>query len=876
MMYRSIGDEGDMIRLGAVLLLVIIGFVGCADDDVAQGNSGTIDAGTQADMSDTPEPCEGPDAGPECNDQPVCGDGRKAPNEACDDGNTQAGDGCSADCRTVEDGWMCPLAGPCSLAAACGDASLDSGEACDDANTTPGDGCDASCTIEAGWLCPNPGESCTPAACGDGLRVGAEPCDDGNPNDGDGCSSTCEVETGWVCIETGCIAQQCGDGIRAGAEVCDDGNTDDGDGCASTCGLVEPNFVCPTPGQPCQSTVVCGDRRLGPGEACDDGNTTPGDGCDANCAIEPGWACAILGARCRAASCGDGIAVDDEQCDDMNTGNDDGCSDTCQVEQGWACPPMTACFETTCGDGNLEGTEQCDDGNLRPFDGCSETCTNEPSCSGGVCTAVCGDGVILPGPTQEACDDGNTNDGDGCSSTCTIEDGWACVIQPEPLPPTLTLPIVVRDFKGIEWYADNTTEYGHPDFNDPNDGNSTISFGIVEPTLGPNGRPVLAYSAAPTNDTTGLPKFAARFDEWFDSLSPWNIEELRSITLTLNQGTYSYSSSVTGFPGNSTNGFYPIDNGGWVAAGSEALRTSSSQVNDGADHNFNFTTETRFFFQYEGNEVLSFSGDDDLWVFIDGVLCLDVGGLHPAVSGQMNLADPTQETNATQRAIVQNCKAHLDSLVTANNPTPLVEMVIFHAERHTGASNFELELTGFVKQRSDCAEVCGDGIVTRSEVCDDGTNDGSYNGCSADCLNLGGFCGDATVNGPEICDLGAANNDGSYEGCNPDCTPAGTCGDGVVQPLEEVCDDGTNDGTYGSCSADCSAFADRCGDGVVNGPEECDQGLGANLGEYGGCNPDCSLAPFCGDGVQQGDEQCDDGNNDDLDGCLSNCERPIL
>merc|ERR1719460_3094451 len=36
----------------------------------------------------------------------ACGDGRKSPSEACDDGNSVSGDGCSEVCK-VEDGWVC-------------------------------------------------------------------------------------------------------------------------------------------------------------------------------------------------------------------------------------------------------------------------------------------------------------------------------------------------------------------------------------------------------------------------------------------------------------------------------------------------------------------------------------------------------------------------------------------------------------------------------------------------------------------------------------------------------------------------------------------------------------------------------------------------
>jgi len=62
-----------------------------------------------------------------------CGNGVVEGSEACDDGNTMGGDGCSADCSKVE---------------MCGDAIVDVGEACDDGNTNPVDGCDA-CTATA-------------------------------------------------------------------------------------------------------------------------------------------------------------------------------------------------------------------------------------------------------------------------------------------------------------------------------------------------------------------------------------------------------------------------------------------------------------------------------------------------------------------------------------------------------------------------------------------------------------------------------------------------------------------------------------------------------------------------------------------------------
>jgi cysteine-rich repeat protein len=69
--------------------------------------------------------------------------------------------------------------------------------------------------------------------------------------------------------------------------------------------------------------------------------------------------------------------------------------------------PTAAC-EIVCGDGDIDSPiEECDDGNRESGDGCGSTCLNE----------VCGDGNWTP-PLEE-CDDGNGIDGDGCDSNCT-------------------------------------------------------------------------------------------------------------------------------------------------------------------------------------------------------------------------------------------------------------------------------------------------------------------------------------------------------------------------------------------------------------------------------------------------------------------------
>lgn len=66
--------------------------------------------------------------------------------------------------------------------------------------------------------------------------------------------------------------------------------------------------------------------------------------------------------------------------------------------------------------------------------------------------------------------------------------------------------------------------------------------------------------------------------------------------------------------------------------------------------------------------------------------------------------------------------------------------------------------------------VCGDGAVEGDEVCDDGVNDGSYDGCESDCSAFGPFCGDGTEDGSEECDDG---DETQGNGCNNNCVPSG-------------------------------------------------------------------------------------------------------
>jgi fibro-slime domain-containing protein len=147
------------------------------------------------------------------------------------------------------------------------------------------------------------------------------------------------------------------------------------------------------------------------------------------------------------------------------------------------------------------------------------------------------------------------------------------------------------------------------------------------------------------------------FDVWFndDPLStiaqPYPFVMRRSGSTNL----YIWDSSVDG----STPGFLmPLQTKGFFAR--ENLNNNG----------YGFTTEIRILFYYRGGETFSFSGDDDVWVYVNDVLVLDLGGMHPALSGSFSL-----DTIATKTGISKN---------------NTYAMYIIHAERFPTGSNFKM------------------------------------------------------------------------------------------------------------------------------------------------------------------------------------------
>ncbi len=493
----------------------------------------------------------------------------------------------------------------------------------------------------------------------------------------------------------------CGDGILQTEEACDDGNEEDGDGCAASCLALDPGYICATPGEPCQPFAKCGDGViLSPIEQCDDENITAGDGCSPNCKIEIGYDCSGIPSTCAPAQ---------------------------------------------CGDGEVNGAEGCDDGNAMPFDGCDQNCQWEPVCSASGCSSSCGDGIVLG---DEECDDSNSVDGDGCSSDCKVELGYECTAECDKVGDScvLRVPTVFRDFAAY-WPGVQTTESGR-DFelcDNAEECYDQLVTGLVESELDEEGKPVLVESP-PQVTHNGVQKDVITSPEsfygWYRDVDGVNMTVVGEVVL-FDNGKNGYVNRYTDTGGqyeglDGDPAFFPLDG----LSPSMDGRTFAAKIPwpyDGTwpaagNHNFHFTSEVTYWFIYDAkaNALLEFNGDDDVWVFVNGKLAVDLGGVHAPNEGSVVLGAAAATSFGLEDGKVYEIK-------------------VFHAERQSTSSTFKLTLSNFNTARSECLAVCGDGIIGAGEECDDGVNDGGYNECQPGCV-LGGYCGDGIKQESEQCD----------------------------------------------------------------------------------------------------------------------------
>lgn len=92
----------------------------------------------------------------------------------------------------------------------------------------------------------------------------------------------------------------------------------------------------------------------------------------------------------------------------------------------------------------------------------------------------------------------------------------------------------------------------------------------------------------------------------------------------------------------------------------------------GGNHNFGFTVKIQAQFEYVPGQYFDFYGDDDVWVFIDNRLAVDIGGQHGQEAGAV-LLDTIGQNNGKKLV-----------------PGKTYDFHIFYVERHTSESNFRM------------------------------------------------------------------------------------------------------------------------------------------------------------------------------------------
>jgi fibro-slime domain-containing protein len=180
------------------------------------------------------------------------------------------------------------------------------------------------------------------------------------------------------------------------------------------------------------------------------------------------------------------------------------------------------------------------------------------------------------------------------------------------------LRIIVRDFQG-----------SHDDFENASDWSS---YEVLSP-IGQSRKPEKTSTTGPLH-----------FEEWYQNLPDVNQPFAVDLWLEPVGETFVFDSTA----------FLPLADLGYK-------------------DNYLFTTELHTNFEYKGGEVFTFRGDDDVFVFVNGFLGVNLSGVHTAQEGSIDL-----DASASELGLEVGKSYTFD---------------LFQAERQPSGSNFRVETT---------------------------------------------------------------------------------------------------------------------------------------------------------------------------------------